>query len=170
MNRVTEILRDVLNTGQLPDQWYLDRGTASHSALALELQGKEYSCDERIKGFIQAGKKFIAENKPVVMQIEQTLQCKRYNLQGTPDYIAEIDGKLTICDWKTNQFYWWNKYQLAAYAVLLQENGITCNYGTVIALLEDGNYKVKHYNLKPLTYDFKAMLTVYNIKNGEKKA
>jgi len=60
---------------------------------------------------------------PVSMEPEDAVISKRYNFQGTWDFIGRKDNELLVADWKTsNQLYDTVGLQLAAYAQLYGEN------------------------------------------------
>jgi PD-(D/E)XK nuclease superfamily len=56
--------------------------------------------------------------------IEQTVWSKRYGYAGTMDLLAEVNGKLTVVDWKTGKAIYPEAYlQNAAYRHALREMG-----------------------------------------------
>jgi len=62
------------------------------------------------------------EIKPIFL--EKGLVSETYQFGGTIDCYAEIDGKLTLCDFKTGSgIYEEHYYQLCAYRQLLFEHG-----------------------------------------------
>jgi len=165
MYRVTEIIQNVLETGDLPDEWYLQRGIALHACIALELQKKKYKTDERLGNYLVAAKKWIKDFKPEIIFIEQKLECERFNLCGTPDLVCKLGNTRHVVDFKTNQISWWHKYQLGGYALLLKENLKPVLAGMIVALKDDGTYKIEQHNdVCPIMHAFRAMVTVYNIK------
>src|ERR1700756_5125870 len=56
--------------------------------------------------------------------IEQTVWSKQHGYAGTMDLLAEVDGKLTVVDWKTGKAIYPEAYlQNAAYRHALREMG-----------------------------------------------
>ena len=67
--------------------------------------------------------KWNAQTKLKVIQTEKALVSERHKYGGTWDGIGrDVDGKLVLIDWKTsNAVYGDYLYQLAAYAILIEE-------------------------------------------------
>lgn len=67
--------------------------------------------------------KWNAQTKLRVIQTEKSLVSEKYKYGGTWDGIGrDVDGKLVLIDWKTsNAVYGDYLYQLAAYAILIEE-------------------------------------------------
>ena len=108
---------------------------------------------------------------------ELQLISKSYGYGGTIDAMFEIDGKMTIVDFKTsNDIY--NSYwmQVAAYSSLAHENGYRVDKASILRLPKDGgNFEFVSKDvqrLKPYWNAFRTSLQLYNylqeIKKGEK--
>jgi hypothetical protein len=60
--------------------------------------------------------------KPILL--EERLVSETYKFGGTPDYYGEVDGKLTLLDYKTGGIFDEHLVQVAGgYLMLLEENG-----------------------------------------------
>jgi hypothetical protein len=71
---------------------------------------------------IAAGLKFLDDRHIKVLQAEQPRWSPTYGFVGTGDLIAEIDGKLSVLDWKTGKRLYSTVFlQLAAYQQAYQE-------------------------------------------------
>lgn len=72
---------------------------------------------------------FMADWKPEILEIEKVLYSRIHNFAGTTDFIANIDGKLVIGDWKTTNTSRYNPdgiyatyfAQLGAYCICYEE-------------------------------------------------
>lgn len=113
---VTEIIQSV-RTGYRyqPNEWYLTRGTAVHSAIQLAAHDKldwdKWNKDlfqalqpqqaAAVIGRTKAALKFLTENFTGNFTTEIRLHNKMLNYAGTADLVGELkDGRLCICDWK----------------------------------------------------------------------
>jgi hypothetical protein len=79
-----------------------------------------------------------------VLLIEQPMLHRAFMYSGTPDLLAEIDGELTLCDWKTQQAgkekvrTEWG-LQVGAYAKLIEHTyGITLRKAAMVVVTTDG--------------------------------
>jgi hypothetical protein len=86
-----------------------------------------------------------------VLIVEQPMLHRAYFYCGTPDLVAEIDGELTLCDWKTQQAgkekirtEW--QLQVGAYARLIEHcYGITLRKAAMVIVTTDA-VRVQSYN------------------------
>jgi hypothetical protein len=86
-----------------------------------------------------------------VLIVEQPMLHRAFMYCGTPDLLAEIDGELTLCDWKTQQAgkekvrTEWG-LQVGAYAKLIEHTyGITLRKAAMVIVTTDG-VRVQSYN------------------------
>lgn len=157
---VTEIISDLI-PGFQAGEWYLERGTAVHACAAMIAQGQEFEYDPQISGQVAACRRFFAEVKPLVMEVEYRVHSRPYQFAGTLDMLALIDGLPAVVDWKAHvdQRCGW---QLAAYAMCLPGPQIKIGYG--VQLNEDGTYKMTPFKLAPYAREFLAMRAVFGIR------
>lgn len=88
-------------------------------------------------------KKFLEEHDVKTISCETSIISSKLGFAGTNDFLGEIDGKLTILDFKTSKkFYDTMFYQLSAYNELFKEKGIEAEQFAVLLLHED-DYKLK---------------------------
>ena len=80
------------------------RGTYTHKAIELYLQGKlnEDTLDPAIQPYFQGFKKFASKHELKPLHLEKMFAIKHLLIAGTVDFIGEVDGKLTLADWKTS--------------------------------------------------------------------
>ncbi len=145
------------------DPWYLGRGEAVHTALELYVLGTldESTIDPRIAGFVESGKKYLADHPVKKEHIELKLHDPVYWYAGKID---TIHG-----DYKTGAKEKWHIYQVAAYRNLLKINKEPYEFmNETIYLQEDGNYpKIEPYTVQKLISaenTFKCMLNVYRAR------
>ena len=104
-------------------------------------------------GYARGLRSFILERVTAIHSIEFSVYDKDYGFAGTADALIDIDGKLTICDWKTSkevrsddmieQFC----HQLGAYSLGLQHlTGIKPKYGAVVVARRSGKPQIKILN------------------------
>lgn len=161
---VTQLIEAVLERQFAVDAWYLERGTAVHACAALIARGKDFACDERIKGYVAAVRKFFRDLKPLVIGEEMIVGSELYQYAGTLDLLAMINGVRVVVDYKNSLDTERTKLQLAGYAVALPSR-IPANAGMGIELHEDGTYRSTGVvDLKLAKQEFLAMRTVYGIR------
>ena len=162
---VTNIIAGTLGISWAADDWYLERGQAVHAGMAFLSKGIEINNDPRIDGQLEAGRKYLREIKPTIVDVELIVYSVRYQYAGTLDMVHDDDG-LWIVDYKAslddNVFT-----QLALYAIAFEEtykrNKVKGGYG--VKLGEDGRYKLtERVNLKSQRNEALACRTVYGIK------
>ena len=159
----------IINSFIIPracDPWYLQRGSANHACYAMIALGKEFECAPECEPFVRGCRKFFAEVKPEVVDVERIMFSKRYLFGGTLDLLAVINGCLMIVDYKgsiTESL----EYQLGSYSLLYEElKGKKIRYGVGVRIKEDGKYSMtKPIDLRRSANGFLAMRTVYGIIN-----
>ena len=82
----------------------------------------EKPIDEAIKNGVKAFLHWEQENKLKYLFAEKKIFSKKYNYAGTCDLIAELNGKLSVIDFKTGSGPWYeHAIQISAYRQALQE-------------------------------------------------
>ncbi len=134
-------------------KWYADRGTLAHYALemyisigdkdtavamAKDIESEYEASWEDAEPFFESGVKFIDENKG--LKISETERQFLHNIDGmryagTIDVVGELNGNLTVLDWKTSKDIEKESYklQIGAYAEKMD-----ASKGYVIKLKDDG--------------------------------
>lgn len=99
-------------------------GTWVHSYMAARVAGKQLP-DPINLGMLKAVKdadKWLAAQKLTPLRIEQPVLSLKMELAGTPDIVGELNGVLSIIDWKTGSgLYYEHLIQMALYAVMYEE-------------------------------------------------
>lgn len=120
------------------DPWFMERGTAVHTATALMDRNllDWDTIDERIQGYVDAYHKFKCEQPFNDLEhVEESLKHPTYAYCGT------LDRFLPLLDIKTGQG---DVIQLEAYAELLRANGYDPGrVGYLLNLNGDGTYSLK---------------------------
>ena len=157
---VSEIVQDVVGLPYIADEWYLQRGNAIHKALALYLQGKlnENSVDERIRQYVENGKKAIKDLSLVPTLVEVSLYHKTLNFAGTPDLLSDT----ILVDYKTNHSGN-TPIQLGGYILLLEDNKMNVKKAYEISL-EGQTYSLVEYKVSRCKSLFISVLNIYNWK------
>lgn len=157
---VTQALNEVLPQYKA-DEFYLGRGRAVHAAAALIARGAQFTIDDRIAGQVAACRRFFAEIPVHVRAIEQRVYHPVHLYAGTLDLLAEIDGNLTVVDYKSTLTPH-VAIQTAAYALCCKPQP---RYGLGVELREDGTYRLsERYDLRRHSNEWLAVLTVYRIR------
>ena len=163
---VTQVLSDLI-PGWQASEWYLQRGTAVHACAAMIARGVEFDHDPSIDGQVSACKRFFAEVKPIVFEVERQVYCERYCFAGTFDLECSVNNRRCLLDWKAS-FGAALPYQLAAYSVAYDEcGGYPIRHGYGVRLNEDGTYKMSCvYDLRNYRNGFLALLSAYKIRRA----
>jgi len=143
-------------------QWYLDRGSAVHRAVQLQLEGRLNwdTVQPEIMGRVNAVLKFIADVGLRVEQVEVKAVHPIYQYAGTVDCIGETQSGRVILDWKGTVDAA-SELQLGAYAMLPEAGRIA--RGAAVEVRDDGTYRAHWYSGRELAFagrTFLAMLTV----------
>jgi len=144
---VTEILRSTLGAPWAASQWHLDRGTAAHACYNLLAQGadlKTYDIDPVCDPYVQGWRSWFRDILPDIIASEIRVGHPAMGYAGTADILFEMDGKLTIGDFK-NSHSWQTVYQLAGYAIaweVMKGNDEEINQAVEIVIDGSGGYKM----------------------------
>ena len=175
---VTSILQSNFGVKPYWNEKSRQKGLAIHKCIHMH-EKKEINSetidwltvDERIRGRLQGYIRFIRETGYTVIRSEMQLFSKRYQFAGTLDLWVrdpklERNGNI-IVDIKPPSPEPIVELQLAAYAMILQENtGTNIKRATAVCLKDNGRYSLKWvHNLKHAQTVFKACLSVSNWKN-----
>lgn len=124
-----------------------NRGTSAHKLIEDYIVGKESTSENPVATdlFLQLKKQADEMITGPIRAIEAQMSSKYLRAAGTVDCVAEIDGKLSIVDWKTSKKPKQRSYcygyfmQAAAYAVMFEENtGIPVSQLVIIGSSEEG--------------------------------
>lgn len=149
------------------DEWYLQRGSAVHAAVALSLQGEldPESVDPRIQGRIDSVMQFIRDTALTPVLLETKLVSTRHQFAGTLDFLGKTpSGEHILADWKgslSSQV----ELQMGAYFLLLTEAKHTCSQAVAVETHDDGTYRCRWFLAKDLriaALNFQAFLTTTN--------
>jgi len=157
---VTQIMGEILGHPYYASEWHMQRGTVVHAYAELIAKQIPFAePDERVRGQIEACRKFHAECVPEILDVEKVFASERYLFAGTCDLIIRWEGVRMLVDYKatlTKQ----TEVQLGAYGIL---SGVTKGVG--VQLNPDGTYKTSDiYELKRPGQEFINLLGAYNTK------
>ena len=163
---VTRVLGDLIPCYHA-SEWHMERGRAVHACAAMIAKGIEFEHDPQIDGQVRAVRKFFAEVKPVVCEVEKSVYSHRNMYAGTLDLLTRVPGgvSLMVLDWKASLALS-VPYQLAAYALAFEDEGHRAiNLGVGVEIHEDGTYRMSDvYNLRRYKAGFLALLGAWNIR------
>ena len=134
-------------------------GKIGHALVEALLLGKKVKMPtdektrEQAESVQSAFEKWQADFEPTTIDTEKPFYSLTHNFAGTYDYLCEIDGKLTMVDFKTTNtsrynpdgIYAENFAQLGGYLIGAEEmDGYEVDASMVVNLPKDGaDYKVK---------------------------
>lgn len=148
----------------LENYWNMRQMGADHEDLVNDLPRPEL---EAAKLCVDAGLKWIAENKIEPIFIEKPLYSRELQVAGKMDKFAIVNGKKAVVDWKSSVgLYPEYIMQTAAYAKILEEEtGDKAEERWLIKLGKfDGEFLAHRYDAESITADFEAFkgaLVVY---------
>jgi ATP-dependent exoDNAse (exonuclease V) beta subunit len=104
-------------------------------------------------GYARGLRSFILERVTAIHAIEFSVHDKDYGYAGTADALVDIDGKLTICDWKTSKEVRSEEmltnycHQLGAYNYALRKiTGIECSQALICIARRSGKPQLRLMN------------------------
>ena len=181
---VTTIIGETCSKGKFFDEWLMknglnainlrdeaaERGTAVHENIELLLNDEEIIVDnEFIQKSLMSFEKFYKEHSPQVQTQEIFLYHKDVPWAGTPDIIANINGRLSIIDIKTGDYRKTHEIQQLMYmdlwnAIFPFEHQIKDIYGLYLKgkWIKEPNYQLrkfdKRYKIHNKVYDLWCFL------------
>jgi hypothetical protein len=166
---VTEILK---GAGVVDDQWWTEagrwRGSQVHLACWYDDQNDldVDSLDERLRGYVDAYRRFRAETGFTPTAIEQSVYNDLLGYAGTPDRIGTLgDGRHCLPDLKSGAQSRVTRLQTAGYAGCL---GSPRKYVRMeVRLKENGKYSLQVFEPKDFDRDFtdfQALIRVFHIR------
>lgn len=136
------ISNEAMDTGSLVHKWIED-------AIRWKMgegEAPELPDDEAALNCIEAFREWAKDNDVKWLAIEQKLYSRKYKFAGTADALAEVNGDLTVIDFKTSaKIYKQYHLQLAAYAQAITEMyGKEVEKALILRLDKDtGKHQVK---------------------------
>jgi len=104
-------------------------------------------------GYARGLRSFILERVTAIHAVEFSVYDQEYGYAGTADALIDVDGKLTICDWKTSKEVRSEEmltnycHQLGAYNYALRKiTGIECNQALVCIARRSGSPQLRLMN------------------------
>ena len=157
-----------------------DTGTLVHYLILCYLKDvepflQEYTQSDITSTFIPMDKfaKWTRGKTIESILLETPLVSETYQYGGTPDFYGNIDGILTLLDFKTSgAVYPENFYQLAAYRKLLEEYGYEVEESKIIRVgksLDEGFEEQAVGNLEAHWQIFLACQQIYELQKEAKR-
>ena len=170
---VTELVEVYGPDGDDMDEWEeaferaAERGTICHALLEQAVGGRmdEWEYPDAYEGYAQGIRLFLAEHDIRPLAVETPLYSARLGVAGTPDLLAEFDGRLAILDYKfVSQLAKTKvKAQLNFYRALYEDNGLFVDGLYAVQFRPDGTYRL--YPTAMDDTELQAALHIYQIKH-----
>ncbi|PRX90698.1 hypothetical protein [Allonocardiopsis opalescens] len=80
-----------------------NRGTEVHKLAERLTAGEEIEVPESLAGHVDSYVRFLDEWEPAPVLVERPVFNRRHNYAGTPDLVADMDGRRWLLDIKTNR-------------------------------------------------------------------
>ena len=175
---VTTIIGQTCSKGKFFDEWLMknglnainlrdeaaERGTAVHENIELLLNNEEIVVNnEFIQKSLMSFEKFYNEQKPNGLTQDIFLYHKDIPWAGTPDIIAEVNGRLSIIDIKTGDYRKTHEIQQLMYVDLWDKIFPECPIQDIYGLYTKGKWiKEPNYQFRKFTRSV-IHLNVYNL-------
>lgn len=161
---VTSILRDSgISSSWMPDQYFLDRGTLIHLALAMAARDRldESSLPDAYRGYVLSGLRVLKGRTNLVPELAVGSAMLLYG--GILDLLL-LDG-LELWDYKSGPKKSWDRLQTAGYRIALRETyGIRVKKTRGIYLQADGSApKIEKYDDKGDEAEFMVLVNYLRV-------
>lgn len=147
-----------------------ERGSVLHGYIEHRLKGgsrEDYELPDVYAAYADGVDLFLAEHELEPMLVESPLWGKAEGVRfaGTPDYVGQLDGVLSILDWKFVSQIQKTKVgaQLNGYSSLCLYNDIFPDFLYCVQFLPDGTYRL--YPAGTLADSFYLCLSVHKERN-----
>jgi len=148
-------------------------GRYIHQAIALYDQGEldMDALDPDWRPYLEQWIRFKAETGFEAIQGETPYYSQIYDFAGTPDKEGMLNGRRVLLDYKSGSPAKWHNVQLAAYAKLLEENGLKMDKTFKLYLgSDDGLPRLREvsYQARLIAWNvFMAAFTIHIFKEGK---
>lgn len=168
-DRVLPAVTDILvGTGIVDTTWFTElgrwRGSAVHLACWYDDEGDldEAQLDPKLRGYLDAYRKFKAETGFKANAIETSLHNPMLGYAGTPDRVGELgDGRPCLPDLKSGAASKATRYQTVAYAACLKNPRTFVRME--VRLKENGKYSLQVYEPKDYDRDFGKWQSIVDV-------
>lgn len=148
------------------------RGTAVHEAIENYIKFGIMDIPPEFHGYVDGFQEWWASQKPTVVASELRFYHKYMWYGGTADLLAEINGKLSLIDFKTTSKVIHSScaVQLEAYARALESHGIEVQEKYILHLKNDGRWAFLPFRTNDTVSwsVFSALKAVYNYIQNNK--
>lgn len=155
-------------------------GTLAHAMIEAHLRGQplpthaDAELHAKAMNSFGAAKAWLESSKMNIVYSEVPLVSEVHRFGGRLDAIAELDGQLSLADWKTGGIYAEHLIQVAGYAILWEENypdkPLSGGFELCRFNRDHGDFGHKHYPLLPEAKEaFLSMRRLYDIDKDLKR-
>tara|TARA_Y100001938_G_scaffold65178_1_gene90571 strand:- start:4121 stop:4906 length:786 start_codon:yes stop_codon:yes gene_type:complete len=200
---VTTIIGETCSKGKFFDEWLMkhgnnaknlrdkaaEQGTAVHENIELLLKGEEvlvqhseigrFNDDKKANEFVQKAlmsfEKFYEENHILVETQEIFLYHKDIPWAGTPDIIADVNGRLSMIDIKTGDYRKTHEIQQLMYVdlwdAIFPDNPIQDIYGLYVKgkWIKEPNYQFRKFTRSVIHHNVYNLWCYLNFPYGKPK-
>lgn len=126
-----------------------NRGTAVHEAAENYIKFGIVDIDDECKGYFLGFKDWFVQRKPEPIATELKFYHKILRYGGTADLLCNLDGGLSLVDYKTTSEIsrMLVRVQLEAYRQALKSHGIKVEDKIALGLKKDGTYSEQRFAL-----------------------
>ncbi len=176
---VTTVLREMGIVVMSPDipphvlEFARQRGKAVHKAIEHHHGGTLdlATVDPRFTGYLDGYLSFLSQSGFQPAGFEKSLAHARLGFAGRPDVWGDLNGVPTVIDVKvTASVKPEVGIQLAAYRLLLTENGVPTTNRAVVQLIKDGSWKLHPMKDPGDEHEFKSALYCFQRRKKRKAA
>lgn len=143
-----------------------ERGTILHNAIENWIKFGIEDVPQEYEGYFKCFLDFMKEKNPKILGSEVRMYHKLLKYSGTADLIADINGEITLIDYKSASVIsdMNCSVQLEAYAQALASHGIRIARKGILPLRKDGKSQIVEYPAKDARSwnVFAALKTVYD--------
>ena len=173
--RVPSVTGVIAAAGLVDTQWYTpearERGRYVHQAIELSVHSvlNKDCLDARLTPYLNGFELFVLQSGFKTAYCELRLASERLRYAGTLDLYGGMNGVSWLIDVKSGVPAPAHDVQLAAYASLAREAGITVNKLGALYLSADGKYNLREVKQSASAWEvFQAALVVerWKIQNG----
>ena len=185
---VTTIIGETCSKGKFFDEWLMknglnaekfrdeaaSRGTTVHEAIEALLNKKEvHAGTEFVQKSLMSFEKFYKEHSPIVHTQEIFLYHKEIDWAGTPDIIADVNGRLSIIDIKTGDYRKTHEIQQLMYVdlwdAIFPNNPIQDIYGLYVKgkWIKEPNYQFRKFTRSVIHHNVYNLWCYLNFPYGK---
>ena len=170
-----ERLEDAGDVGTEAHRWldnFIQDAVAYQEGYAYKLDTHPLPEEPRAKKCVEAALDWMGEHKVKWLRTEQKVFSREYLYAGTLDGLAEVDGKLSLVDWKTSNAVRGEYFMQTAAYIRAMEEEHNMNIGSCWILRlgkEKGDFEDWHTGREEIEEDFTEFLLCLQLVRQNKQ-